>query len=75
MQLSIAIPVYNFAKFIPDTLNSILSQTFGPNVEIVVTDGASTDNTEEVMAEICQRHKNVVYNRLQRKGGIDRDMA
>ena len=75
MQLSIAIPVYNFAKFVPDTLNSILLQTFGSTVEIVVTDGASTDNTEEVMAEICRRHKNVVYNRLERKGGIDRDMA
>lgn len=75
VQLSIAIPVYNFAKFVPDTLNSILSQTFGSTVEIVVTDGASTDNTEEVMAEICGRHKNVVYNRLERKGGIDLDMA
>jgi abequosyltransferase len=74
-QLSIAIPVYNFANFIPETLNSIVAQEHGETVEIVVTDGASTDRTAEVMAEFCAKFANIIYNRLPKKGGIDRDMA
>ncbi|WP_020175433.1 glycosyltransferase family 2 protein [Methyloferula stellata] len=75
MKLSIAIPVYNFANFIPETLNSIIGQEHGNTVEIVVTDGASTDRTPEVMAEFCSKYPNIIYNRLPQKGGIDRDMA
>lgn len=75
MKLSVAIPVYNFADFIPETLNSIVSQEHGTTVDIVVTDGASTDRTPEVMAEFCSKYPNIIYNRLPEKGGIDRDMA
>ncbi len=75
MKLSIAIPVYNFADFIPETLNSIIEQEHGNTVEIVETDGASTDQTPEVMTEFCSKYPNIIYNRLPRKGGIDRDMA
>ncbi|MGB7599403.1 MAG: FkbM family methyltransferase, partial [Candidatus Sulfotelmatobacter sp.] len=73
--LSIAIPVYNFADFIPETLNSIVSQEHGASVEIVVADGASTDRTPQVMGEFCAKYPNIIYNRLPEKGGIDRDMA
>lgn len=75
MKLSIAIPIYNFADFIPETLNSIVTQEHGDTVEIVVTDGASTDRTAEVMAEFCSKYPNIIYNRLPEKGGIDRDIA
>jgi len=75
IKLSIALPVYNFANFIPDTLTSILSQEHGDEVEIVVTDGASTDNTPELMAAFCAKYQNIIYNRLPAKGGIDVDMA
>ena len=75
MKLSIPVPVYNFAEFLPETLQSIVSQEGAEQVEIIVVDGASTDNTPQVMAEFCAKYPNVRYHRLPEKGGIDRDMA
>ena len=75
MRLSIAIPIYNFADFIVETLDSIVAQDGAAEVEIVVVDGASTDATPQVMADYQARHANVRYERLPAKGGIDRDMA
>jgi abequosyltransferase len=75
MKLSIPIPVYNFAEFLPETLRSILSQEGIENTEILVVDGASTDSTPRLMTEMCAKHPNLTYHRLSSKGGIDRDMA
>jgi abequosyltransferase len=75
MKLSVPIPVYNFAEFLPETLDSILSQDCAEQVEILVVDGASTDGTPELMQRLCAGHPNLRYHRLPEKGGIDRDMA
>lgn len=48
--ISIGLPVYNGQRYLEETLNSIVSQTFR-NFELVISDNASTDGT----AEICQR--------------------
>lgn len=73
--LSVCIPIYNFAKFIPETLDSILSQDGADEIEIVILDGASTDNTAEIVEGYRKKHANINYVRLPQKGGIDRDMA
>ena len=73
--LSVSIPVYNFAKFLPETLDSIVAQEHGKAIEIVVLDGASTDNTAEVVESYRARYPNIRYVRRPEKGGIDRDMA
>ena len=64
MKLSIPVPVYNFAEFLPETLQSIVSQEGAEQVEIIVVDSASTDNTPQVMAEFCAKYPNVRYHRL-----------
>ena len=52
VRLSICIPVYNFGPFVGQTLDSILGQSgMGEGVEVLVVDGASTDNTEEVVGD------------------------
>src|SRR5438552_1195463 len=73
--LSICIPIYNFAKFIPVTLDSILVQAGVEEIEIVVVDGASTDDTEQVINRYRQNYTQIKYIRLPAKGGIDRDIA
>jgi abequosyltransferase len=75
MKLSVPIPVYNFAEFLPETLDSILRQDRIGEVEVLVVDGASTDNTPDLMRDLCAKHPNLRYHRLPEKGGIDRDMA
>ncbi len=72
--LSICIPVYNFGAFIGETLDSIIQQAPN-NVEVVVVDGASTDNTSEVIESYRKKFAELHYYRLDKRGGIDRDMA
>jgi abequosyltransferase len=73
-RLSVSIPTYNFGRFIGETLDSILPQVTD-EVEVLVVDGASTDDTEEVVRNRQERFPRLKYYRLPKKGGIDRDMA
>jgi glycosyltransferase involved in cell wall biosynthesis len=51
MKISIITPTYNSSKTISDTLNSINGQTYN-NIEHIIIDGNSTDNTLEICREI-----------------------
>lgn len=48
--VSIIIPVYNGANFVKDAIDSCLTQTY-KNIEIVVVNDGSKDNTEEIIKE------------------------
>jgi abequosyltransferase len=72
--LSICIATYNRADFIGETLDSIISQ-LSDEVEIVVVDGASTDNTQAVMEDYTAKCPGVRYIRLPQKGGVDQDFC
>jgi abequosyltransferase len=70
--LSICIATLNRAAFIGETLNSIISQAT-EEVEIVIVDGASTDNTGDIVKNYQQIFPRLRYYRLAVKGGIDQD--
>lgn len=72
IKLSICITTYKRGPFIGETLDSILSQ-IGKGVELLVVDGASPDNTPEVMAEYVVRFPEIRYFREQENSGIDGD--
>lgn len=50
MKVSIITVTYNSGKTLRDTFNSVLSQSF-TNIEYIVVDGASTDNTLDIIRE------------------------
>jgi abequosyltransferase len=71
-KLSICIATFNRGKYIGETLDSILSQ-ISPDVELVVVDGASPDNTPEVMASYVSTYPEIRYFRELVNSGIDAD--
>lgn len=73
--LSFCMPVYNFAAFIPQTVDSILGQSrASDSIEIVILDGGSTDDTPAVVARLCSSDGRIRYVRQPERGGIDRDL-
>ena len=46
--VSIIMPVFNGAKFLSSTIESILSQTY-ENIELLILDDCSTDNSIEII--------------------------
>ena len=53
--VSVIVPNYNHARFLPQRLDSILAQTFR-DFELIVLDDLSTDNSREVIGQYTARH-------------------
>ncbi|MFT3743910.1 MAG: glycosyltransferase family A protein [Pyrinomonadaceae bacterium] len=47
--VSVVIPNYNYAHYLRETIDSVLAQTY-PDVEIVVVDDGSKDDSKEILA-------------------------
>ncbi len=53
-KVSVLLPNYNYAPFLPEAIESILSQDFG-DFELLVSDNASTDNSAAVIRQLAER--------------------
>jgi glycosyltransferase involved in cell wall biosynthesis len=53
-RVTVIIPTYNRADLLPEALDSVLGQTY-PNVELIVVNDGSTDNTEEVLEPYMEK--------------------
>lgn len=71
-RLSICVATFRRARFIGETLDSILAQ-LTPEVEIVVVDGASPDDTEAVVTARAAAHPFLRYRREPVNSGVDAD--
>lgn len=67
-KISVVIPSFNQAKFLPQTLESIISQGY-PNMEIFVADGGSTDGSVEILKEYVSKHQNILRYVSEPDGG------
>lgn len=54
--VSICIPTYNGAEFIAEALQSAINQSY-PNLEIIISDDASSDNTVAIVTDILETTK------------------
>lgn len=52
-KVSIIMPNYNCGKFLEETVNSVVNQTY-QNWELLIVDDCSTDNSVEVIRNICE---------------------
>lgn len=67
-RISIIVPAFNAAAFIQTTLESALAQTFR-DIEVIVVDDVSRDDTADIVTAIAQRDARVRLVRQQRNGG------
>lgn len=70
--VTVITPAYNLAEYLPETIESVLNQDY-PNIEIIVLDDGSKDNTREVLARYDGRihwesHENMGEARTVNKG-------
>lgn len=67
--ISIVIPNYNHAEYLPDCLKSIALQTYPIN-EIIVVDDCSTDHSVSVLAELKKQYRNLTVIQLEKNGKV-----
>ncbi len=60
--LSVGMPIYNGDKWIEESIKSILGQSM-KNFELIISDNASTDNTEAICRAFAERDARVRYYR------------
>lgn len=68
--ISVIVPSYKMASFLPSMLDSCFSQDYAP-LEVVVMDGASQDGTVEVLESYAQRHPNLRWRSEPDSGPAD----
>ncbi|WP_231975026.1 glycosyltransferase family 2 protein [Pseudomonas pohangensis] len=56
--ISVIIPAYNYAHLLPRALDSVLAQ-WADDIELLVINDGSTDNTADVLADYAQRYPQV----------------
>jgi len=61
--VSIGLPVYNGGAFLALSIQSLLDQTYG-NIELLISDNASTDTTQGVCERFAKQDPRVRYERL-----------
>jgi glycosyltransferase involved in cell wall biosynthesis len=64
--VSVVIPAYNYARYLPRALDSVLRQTF-QDIEILIIDDGSTDNTPDVVRDFLADPR-VRYHRIRNNG-------
>ena len=58
--ISCCIITYNHAPFIKQAIESVLSQTHGYTMEIIIADDCSTDGTSQIAEDYQQRYPNLI---------------
>jgi glycosyltransferase involved in cell wall biosynthesis len=68
----IGMPVYNGSDYVAEAIESFLKQTF-ENFELIISDNASTDDTEDICRSYAGRDRRIRYSRLDTNVGAARN--
>lgn len=71
--ISILLPVYNGAKYLRESIDSVLAQTY-TNWELLIVDDCSRDETPEIAQEYVQKDTRIRYFRNQENLRLPRNL-
>jgi glycosyltransferase involved in cell wall biosynthesis len=57
-RVSVVIPTYNYARYVPEAVDSVLAQSF-EELEVIVVDDGSTDKTAEILRSFGEQIRNI----------------
>lgn len=67
VSVSVIIATYNTGKYIAECLESIFNQSL-KNIEVIVVDDGSTDNSKDIIIQYQKKHTNLVYTYKENAG-------
>ena len=67
-KVSVIVPTYNRAQFLPNAVKSIINQEYD-NIEIIIVDDGSTDNTQTVVSSLQKEYSWINYYLNERTKG------
>ncbi|MBE9125732.1 MULTISPECIES: glycosyltransferase family 2 protein [unclassified Coleofasciculus] len=66
--VTIGMPIFNAQNYLRESLEALLNQTFS-NFELIISDNASTDNTEAICREYAKQDSRIQYYRNPKNEG------
>ena len=64
IKISVIAPVYNVSKYIEESLNSILDQSFQEPYEIIIVNDCTQDNSIEIIKKVAKEHHRGLFVRI-----------
>jgi glycosyltransferase involved in cell wall biosynthesis len=58
-KLSVCMPTYNYARYLPEAIQSVLMQTF-TDLELIIIDDCSRDNSAAIIADYARQDRRIV---------------
>ena len=68
-KVSVIVPVYNVEKYLERCLDSILNQSFKEEIEVIVVNDGSPDNSQKIIDKYQKKYKNV-KGYIKENGGL-----
>lgn len=70
--ISTIIPIYNAEKYLVETIESVINQSIGfeENIELILVNDGSTDNSEEICKEYVNKYKENIKYIYKENGGV-----
>ncbi len=67
--VSVVVPVYNTAKYVEETIESIINQTLINETEIIIVNDGSTDNSLKILNSIKHKHQLLNIKLINQENG------
>lgn len=68
-KISVIVPVYNVENYVEKSLQSLFDQTY-KNIEIIIVDDCSTDNSKSIIENLIKDRKNIIFFSNKKNSGL-----